>query len=278
MRGIDLLKDIGYLDDSLVQEAALDTGVSKKGKIVSWNKWTRWGSIAAGFVVLCVAAVVLREGTRSYDATETACTTDSAKSSSQIYMVQDAITEEAAEMYAEDKVAVAEDTAGMPEAEKSNAAPAQQSVVTEEAKLETQELHIVKDYSMEKGVKDENANPEVTVCYAAPEKGKYFYFYELEEAMKAYAGQAVQYFVTIDVFGDCINAQGKTVYVELTYGEEGYDEQTSQIMKEYERLLAEGYKVIIEEDELRGYFTEDDLKNFAVNQEYGYAFHFTEDF
>ncbi|MBE5877273.1 MAG: hypothetical protein E7290_10360 [Lachnospiraceae bacterium] len=275
MRGVDLLKDIGYIDDSLVQEAALDTGISKKGKTVSWSKWTRWGSIAAGFAVLCIAAVAFRQNFRSYDATESACMTDSTKSSAKIYSTNDAVIEEAAEMYAEDNAAAAEDTAIMPEAEKSNTT-SHQSVVTEDAKAETQEIHLVKDYSMEIGADGEVAKMEVEVCYAVPGKGEYFYFYELEEAMKEYAGQAVEYYVAIDVFGDCTNAQGETVYEALTYSQDGYDEQTSQIMKEYERLLAEGYRVIIEEDELRGYFTEDELNAFAVNSEYGYAFRFTE--
>ncbi len=275
MRGVDLLKDIGHIDDSLVQEAALETGASKTAKTYQWNKWTRWGSIAAGFAVLCIAAIAFRQNFRSYDTTESACMTDSAKSSSHIYMVQDAVTEEAAEMYAEDNAAAAEDTAVMPEAEKSNTT-SQQSAIYEDAKVEKQEVHLVKDYSMEMGVNGEEAKMEVEVCYAAPDKGEYFYFHELEEAMKAYAGQAVEYYVAIDVFGECTNAQGETVYEVLTYSEADSDEQTSQMIKEYERLLAEGYRVIIEENELRGYFTEDELNAFAVNSEYGYAFRFTE--
>lgn len=274
MRGIDLLKDIGYIDDSLVQEAVLDVGASKVTKTIQWSKWTRWGSVAAGFVVLCVAAVALRQGTRSYDATESASVDTAA-----VYSVTDSVTEE---VYVEDAKEEAKEIANG--ASSTTTSTTSESAKTEEvsdmaADMAAQEegnketMTIISEYSKTAEVDGETAKMEVSVCYATPEKGEYFYFYELEEAMNAYAGQAVQYYVTIDVF-----EEGEQLRIEVIYGgDEPYD-KNSPLIKEYERLLAEGYEVIIEEDELRGYFTEEELKTFAVNAEYGYAFHFTEDY
>ena len=270
MRGVDLLKDIGYIDDALVQEAAIDMSSEKVIKIHNWSKWTRWGSVAAGFVVLCVAAVALRQGARSYDATESVCTADnkaavySVEDSVAEYVMEEAIKQETGKTSGSSADATMKDTATS-----ASTTEAKYDIVQEEA----QELQIIKEYSREKEVDGEIADLEGEVCYALPEKGEYFYFYELEEAMKAYAGQAVQYYVTIDVFRD-----GEQLALEVIYGGDGGYDKNSLVMKEYERLLAEGYEVIIEEKELRGYFTEEELKTFVVNPQYGYAFHFAEDF
>ncbi len=269
MRGIELLKDIGYIDDSLVQEAALDAGASKATKTIQWSKWTRWGSVAAGFVVLCVAAVALRQGTRSYDATESASVDTAAVYSVTDSVMEEVCVEEAKEMANGDSSTTTSTTTESAK-ESAKTESISQSVsdfghaaVTEEIG----EAFVVYEYP--RYVSENVAG----ICYGQPQKGEYFYYIELENAIREYRGQNVLYYVTVNVYGDCVADNGEATYRELTLSDEN-----SAMMQEYERLLAEGYEVIIEEDELRGYFTEEDLNTFIVNPEYGYTFHFTEKF
>lgn len=262
MRGIDLLKDIGTIDDSLVEEASQPIQVKSSNRI-DWSVWTRWGGVAAGFLVLCIAAVALQQSFRGDNTTETASFTYSAKdcSAPEIAMEEDC-KEEAVGAASDRSIKTDESVNNAPI--KDAASSASTTTVTEGKK----ELQTVKNYSDKQ---------EVLECYAIPEKGKYFYLSELEQALKTYQGQEVQYYVVIDVFGDCKNTAGEIVYEALTYNDAELDKQTSQLVEEYERLLVAGYNVIIEEEELRGYFTEEELETFEVNPEYGYAFRFTEE-
>lgn len=239
MRGIDLLKDIGAIDERLVQEAALDIDV-KKGKVVSFSKWTRWGSLAAGFVVLFVAAVALQQSFRSDNMTETASMLDMNQTRSytasgkdaaaEAYIVEEALDAAMPEMAFEKNA-----TATLEEAKEAEMKKCEDTCVTEE-------------------------------CYAIPDKGTYYLMPEIKETIATQEGQQILYYVVVDVFGDVVLETGEVVY-----------EQTSQINAEYERLLGMGYEVIIEEEELRGYFAKEELENFSVNPEYGYVFRLAEE-
>ena len=107
--------------------------------------------------------------------------------------------------------------------------------------------------------------------YAAPSPGKCLYFIEVQKAMEEYAGTDTMLFLAIDIFP----ADNQT---ELT------DEE---IQSEADRLSTLGYRVGYskawtykgEGEEvpytfLSGLFTVEELKNFQVSPDYGYAFRF----
>lgn len=104
-----------------------------------------------------------------------------------------------------------------------------------------------------------------------PLPGECFFFREVEEARKEYAGKDVKFLLAFDIFND-----GET---EMT------DEELNA---EYQRLADLGYKLYYVEDHwtyygkgekkyipiVVGLFTEEQLANFDANEKYGYSFHF----
>lgn len=56
MRGKDLLREIEYIDDDLIEEAKDTTVMAKKVT----GKWLSWGSLAAVFVLSVIAFIVLK--------------------------------------------------------------------------------------------------------------------------------------------------------------------------------------------------------------------------
>lgn len=56
MRGKDLLREIEYIDDDLIEEAKDTTVMAKKVT----GKWVSWGSLAAVFVLSAIAFIVLK--------------------------------------------------------------------------------------------------------------------------------------------------------------------------------------------------------------------------
>lgn len=56
MRGKDLLREIEYIDDDLIEEAKDTTAMPKKVT----GKWMSWGSLAAVFVLSAIAFIVLK--------------------------------------------------------------------------------------------------------------------------------------------------------------------------------------------------------------------------
>ena len=56
MRGKDLLREIEYIDDDLIEEAKDTTVMAKKVT----GKWLPWGSLAAVFVLSVIAFIVLK--------------------------------------------------------------------------------------------------------------------------------------------------------------------------------------------------------------------------
>ena len=108
----------------------------------------------------------------------------------------------------------------------------------------------------------------VEACYKAPDPGEYFCFVEVNAARKQYAGRDVKFLLEMDVFQN-----GEQVAAESLGGE-------------FKRLAALGYDLCLvnlqEQDEdliitwpiAVGLFTEEQIRNFPVNSEYGYAFCF----
>ena len=108
----------------------------------------------------------------------------------------------------------------------------------------------------------------VEACYKAPDPGEYFCFVEVNAARKQYAGRDVKFLLEMDVFQN-----GKQI-------------ATGSLGGEFKRLAALDYDLRLvnlqEQDEdliitwpiAVGLFTEEQIRNFPVNSEYGYAFHF----
>lgn len=108
----------------------------------------------------------------------------------------------------------------------------------------------------------------VEACYKAPDPGEYFCFVEVNAARERYAGRDVKFLLTMDVFQN---------EKQVAIGDLG---------GEFKRLGALGYDLRIvnreeqEGDEIIvwpvvvGLFTEEQIRNFPVNSEYGYAFRF----
>ena len=108
----------------------------------------------------------------------------------------------------------------------------------------------------------------VEACYKAPDPGEYFCFVEVNAARKQYAGRNVKFLLEMDVF------------------QNGEQVAAGSLGGEFKRLAALGYDLRLvnlqEQDEdliitwpiAVGLFTEEQIRNFPVNSEYGYAFCF----
>ena len=60
MRGEDLLRDIGYISDDLIEEAMEDCNAKEiSGRINKGYKLRKWGSIAACAAVLGISATAI---------------------------------------------------------------------------------------------------------------------------------------------------------------------------------------------------------------------------
>ena len=108
----------------------------------------------------------------------------------------------------------------------------------------------------------------VEACYKAPDPGEYFCFVEVNAARKQYAGRDVKFLLEMDVF------------------QNGEQVAAGSLGGEFKRLAALGYDLRLvnlqeQNDDLIitwpiavGLFTEEQIRNFPVNSEYGYAFCF----
>ena len=108
----------------------------------------------------------------------------------------------------------------------------------------------------------------VEACYKAPDPGEYFCFVEVNAARKQYAGRNLKFLLEMDVF------------------QNGEQVAAGSLGGEFKRLAALSYDLRLvnlqEQDEdliitwpiAVGLFTEEQIRNFPVNSEYGYAFRF----
>lgn len=104
--------------------------------------------------------------------------------------------------------------------------------------------------------------------YLPPRAGEYFCFVEVNAAREQYAGRDVKFLLEMDVF------------------QNGEQVAAGSLGGEFKRLAALGYDLRLvnlqEQDEdliitwpiAVGLFTEEQIRNFPVNSEYGYAFRF----
>ena len=105
-------------------------------------------------------------------------------------------------------------------------------------------------------------------CYVAPASGEYFCFVEVNAARERYAGRDVKFLLTMDVFqNEKQVAIGDLGGEFKRLGALGYD------LRIVNREEQEGDEIIVW-PEVVGLFTEEQIRNFPVNSEYGYAFRF----
>lgn len=105
-------------------------------------------------------------------------------------------------------------------------------------------------------------------CYKAPDPGEYFCFVEVDAARAQYAGRNVKFLLEMDVF------------------QNGEQVAAGSLGGEFKRLAALDYDLRLvnlqeQDDDLIitwpivvGLFTEEQIRNFPANSEYGYAFRF----
>lgn len=109
-------------------------------------------------------------------------------------------------------------------------------------------------------------------CYKAPEPGEHFCFADLDTALADYAGQDVLFFVGIDMFSadGVLDDGGDAMTAEL--------ERLRGLGLDVGYAQAWGYQGTEAEHVTYTYaagcLTAEQLQNFPVNPDYGYAFHF----
>ncbi len=123
----------------------------------------------------------------------------------------------------------------------------------------------------ENGIVGSFPSSQISGIYASPENGDVLLFDEVKAALKENEGKDTVYFVEIVIYSN----------------ETPLETDSEDVKNELKRLTKEGYKVCyatqwtyqgdMEKTDIvytAGYFTAEQLNNFAVNEKYGYAFSF----
>ena len=216
MKGYDLLKGMGHIDDDLVAEA-LEAQVAaapeerkavRLSRFAGWSAARRWGTAVAAVAVLCLAGLGAfgGMGQSSKDATPAAGAPmlGVTQEGEQKNTMNLGLTAEAAEE--EDAAEMAEEPAEM--AELDEAAPAETEPLPAEAAAGV-EIPASDNYSYA-GMDADVYNGKTLVsdypdapdgCYVTPKNGDVGYSEPLRAAMKEYGDEAV-YRVWVDLFAD----------------------------------------------------------------------------
>ncbi len=186
MKGEDLYRAMGYIDDALVAEALEGSAKaafgerrsSRSGRFGAWPAARRWGTVAAAVAVLCLAGLGIWGGPgSSKDAAAPAEAPEMLGSDLNGKNTQVAATEEAE--FDEAEPESAEEPAEMADSEIAYAGAA----VNDE-----EEKSLVSNYAYTSDT-----------CYAVPKNGEVNMSMPLRKAMEAYGDEAL-YRVWIDVF------------------------------------------------------------------------------
>ncbi|MBR3718636.1 MAG: hypothetical protein IKN20_02105 [Firmicutes bacterium] len=221
MKGYDLLKGMGHIDDDLVAEAleAEAAAVPQERKVVrlsrfaGWSAARRWGTAAAAVAVLCLAGLGVfgGMGQSAKDAVPAEApmlgmsqTTEEKNAALGSGMeIAEAVPESAEE---ESAMEMAEEPAI--ESEADEAAPAETEPLPAEAAAGV-EIPASESYAYA-GMDEDAYNGKTLVsgypdapegCYASPKNGEVGYSEPLRAAMKEY-GDEVVYRVFVDLFAD----------------------------------------------------------------------------
>lgn len=262
MRGEDLLRNIGYISDDLIEEAMEDKNSTENSntiysitKVLSSEEkkrfiWTKWGSIAACATVLCISVVAIwahsnkkleeipikSESSQDIAISEETMPLENAQMQSNIAadennnkiqenhaasdnmeaaVPETALKDEKLESVQDYDKAVpelAEESAL--DTKKQGAEDVEQDDTIIFPSFESTEYTIINDFPPKQPAPDatDNALIREEYCYKIPEKGTYFYYHKLKEAIAYYCGQedntqqadmpVCAFQVVIDIFGD----------------------------------------------------------------------------
>ena len=213
MKGYDLLKGMGHIDDDLVAEA-LEAEVAAApeernvvclSRFAGWAAARRWGTAVAAVAVLCLAGLGAfgGMGQSSKDATPAAGAPmlGVTQEGEQKNTMNLGLTAEAAEE--EDAAEMAEEPVEM--AELDEAAPAEtEPLPTEGVEMPTSDSYAYAgmDADAYNGKTLVSGYPDAPDgCYVTPKNGDVGYSEPLRAAMKEYGDEAV-YRVWVDLFAD----------------------------------------------------------------------------
>ena len=213
MKGYDLLKGMGHIDDDLLAEALEaevatapeERKVVRLSRFAGWSAARRWGTAVAAVAVLCLAGLGAfgGMGQSSKDATPAAGAPmlGVTQEGEQKNTMNLGLTAESAEE--EDAPEMAEEPAEV--AELDEAAPAEtEPLPTEGVEMPTSDSYAYAgmDADAYNGKTLVSAYPDAPDgCYAAPKNGEAGYSEPLRAAMKEYGDDAV-YRVWVDIFKD----------------------------------------------------------------------------
>ena len=213
MKGYDLLKGMGHIDDDLVAEALEaevaaapeERKVVRLSRFAGWSAARRWGTAVAAVAVLCLAGLGAfgGMGQSSKDATPAAGAPmlGVTQEGEQKNTMNLGLTAEAAEE--EDAAEMAEEPVEM--AELDEAAPAEtEPLPTEGVEMPTSDSYAYAgmDADAYNGKTLVSGYPDAPDgCYVTPKNGDVGYSEPLRAAMKEYGDEAV-YRVWVDLFAD----------------------------------------------------------------------------
>ena len=217
MKGYDLLKGMGHIDDDLVAEAleAEVSAVPQERKVVrlsrfaGWSAARRWGTAVAAVAVLCLAGLGAfgGMGQSSKDALPAEApmlgVTQEGEQKNTALGSGMEIAEAAPESEEDASMEMAEEPAEV--ADLDEAAPAEtEPLPTEGVEMPTSDSYAYAgmDADAYNGKALVSAYPDAPDgCYAAPKNGEAGYSEPLRAAMKEYGDDAV-YRVWVDIFKD----------------------------------------------------------------------------
>ena len=290
MRGKDLLEDMQYIRDDLVEEA-MDVGYNKN------VRWKKGGAAAACAAIVCLSVISFQKQSKyNFEEINDAATAEpesapAADTTSQFH-ADGAVEESLRTDLPEKSEGVLEETGA------GNAADTFSEKKFSDTKEFANELSKGNDY--EAALDDEVIEYTIIYCfppkqpenndlreyaetslsYASPQMGEYFYHQKLIDAIEYYDGanntkdttDAPQYAyqVVIDIFGNRVN-EDTICYEQLNCSESG----KALLEKEHQRLVDKGYQVSLSEEyQLTGIFTKEEFDNFEPSSNYGYVFRF----
>ncbi len=287
MRGKDLLEDMQYIRDDLVEEA-MDVGYNKN------VRWKKWGAAAACAAIVCLSVISFQKQSK-YNFEEI---NNIASAEPENAPAADTTAQFHADGAVEESVRT-----DLPEKAESVLKESGAGNIVSEKKFSDREEFandLPKDNDYEATLDDEvmeytiiycfppkqpeNNNlreyAETSLSYASPQMGEYVYHQKLIDAIEYYEGanntknttDAPQYAyqVVIDIFGNRVNGD-TTCYELLNCSESG----KALLEKEHQRLVDKGYQVSLSEEyQLTGIFTKEEFDNFEPSSNYGYVFRF----
>lgn len=111
----------------------------------------------------------------------------------------------------------------------------------------------------------------ISPSMAAPQNGMVSLTSDLELALNKHAGQSVTYFVAIDLYsnGSPLSADSRQARSEVERLQQAHDKVGYAQSWTYQGKMQKVYQTYI-----AGYFTAEQLKQFAASPNYGYSLHF----